>query len=909
MSKTWTPEQTQAIEWRDRDVCVVAGAGSGKTGVLVERFLRIVKDSLAGKLPPEQCAGVGEILVITFTNKATREMKERIVRELLAEGLHEQRRQVETAYISTIHGFCARLLKENPFEAGVDPAFRVVEGAEARRILRNAFESVIERAYAEEETDITELVAAMQDERVFGTDADDPLEALYRSLEAALHKLRGAGIWLEEAHAHWQSGQDITAARSLLPMMDLLNPLLQEIHACLESLKTLRAGLGSALELQRRALVERAEAFVPLSEASSRARVAEATQAIQEISKQVSTLKRPRTNAPAEESAIRDIFQRIHLAAQNAKAFYDLLAEREEQAEQQCHRFWGLLVATWAAYTEMKREQGLLDNDDLQSQAVQLLETFPGTRQRYQRRFRHILVDEFQDTNPLQMRLIDLLHIRPHALATPPQAPANRLFIVGDTQQSIYLFRNADPSIFQRMEHAYRTNGLGEHIQLAGNFRSRSEILKLINYLFGQVWRGAEHSFMPLESRARFAEKPQPSIEVVVAWEEKRKNEVDAEADALARRIRQMVESRQITITDTAHPRFGEPVGYRDIAVLLRALTHIESFERAFTRQKVPCFVVGGGRGYYARYEVRDVMNILTVLDNPLDDVALAATLRSPMVGLDVDTLYALALYASTAANGKREFLYPAIPGFLQAALIAPEEAERLRHFYHLMERLRAEEDRLPVGQLLERIVEATQYDARLLVRPNGKRRLANVRKLLQMANAHSVHGVSDFIRSLREIEKLSDREGDAPLEDEAANVVRLITIHKAKGLEFPVVIVAQMDRKLDQPERNLFLCDPHGPAIGCKIGDYKSAAYRAIEERRREASRAEEMRILYVALTRAREHLVLSGTVAGKPRSFNWADTVFEHLALTDVPTAPETRTVADIEYRILPRNTLLSG
>lgn len=909
MSKTWTPDQTRAIEQRDRDVCVVAGAGSGKTGVLVERFLRIVKDSLAGKLPPDQCAGVGEILVITFTNKATREMKDRIIRELLAAGLLEQRRQVEMAYISTIHGFCARLLKENPFEAGVDPAFRVVEGPEARKILRNVFESVIERAYEEEDTNITELVAAVQDERVFGIDTGDPLEVLFRSVETALDRLRGAGMRLEEARAHWQSGQDITAARSLQPMTALLNPLLSEIHACIESLKTLRAGVGSAVELRRRELVERVDAFVPLAEEPSCARVEEATQAIQDIGKQVSTLTRPRANAPAEESAIRDIFQRIHLAAQQAQTLYGLLAEREEVAEQQCHRFWGLLVATWAAYAEAKREQGMLDNDDLQSEAVQLLETSPGTRLRYQRRFRHILVDEFQDTNTLQMRLIDLLHVRPSELTGSHHGLTNRLFIVGDAHQSIYLFRHADPAIFQKLEHAYRTNGLGEHLQLAGNFRSRPEILNLINYLFGQIWRNAEHPFMPLASKAHFVEKSHPSIEAIVAQEEGRKSDVDVEANALARRIRQMVENREITITDTTHPRFGEPVGYRDIAVLLRALTQIESFERAFAQQRVPCFVVGGGRGYYARYEVRDVMNVLTVLDTPLDDVALAATLRSPMVGLDVDTLYALALYASTAANGKREFLYPSIPGFLKSANIAPDEAERLRQFYSLIERLRAEEDRLPVGQLLERIVEATGYDTRLLVRPNGKRRLANVRKLLQMANAASVHGVSEFIRSLREIEKLSDREGDAPLEDEAADVVRLITIHKAKGLEFPVVFVAQMARSLGQPERDLFLCDPHGPAIGCRLGEYKSAAYRAIEERSAQASHAEEMRILYVALTRAREHLVLSGTVTGRQRAFNWADVVFNHLAATDVPATPETRTVAGISYRLIPRNTLLGS
>jgi len=208
------------------------------------------------------------------------------------------------------------------------------------------------------------------------------------------------------------------------------------------------------------------------------------------------------------------------------------------------------------------------------------------------------------------------------------------------------------------------------------------------------------------------------------------------------------------------------------------------------------------------------------------------------------------------------------------------------------MDSLRAQEDRMPVGHLLERLILRTSYDARLLCRSNGRRRLSNVRKLLQMANSDPVLGVREFIRRLRDLERLSDREGDAPTEEEAADVVRFHTIHGAKGLEFPVVILADLCRSLEYPARDLFLCDAHRLALGTRVGGAPDAAYRAVDMARQDAGREEAERLLYVAMTRARERLILCGNL-GRNRGLNWGDRLFPALGVIEMPPQPITQTL----------------
>ncbi|MDW8208000.1 MAG: UvrD-helicase domain-containing protein [Chloroherpetonaceae bacterium] len=886
VSPHFTADQERAVRI-NADLCVVAGAGSGKTRVLVERFLRLITESSAGTLPPEMRAGVDDILVITFTDRATREMKSRIAAALEARGMTAERRQIENAYISTIHGFGLRLLQENPFEAGVDPQFRVMDEAQARRLMRQAFDQVVARAFTENDPEITELVTQIQSQ----SDLEgDRLSVLARNTEEILAALRGAGVRLSEVEEHVLRGPDATAIRALDPVRAALHPVLSEIGACYRVLKRARHTLTGALQTAFQAIEDRK------AHLRRDACVQDTLRALPAILQAASRVRPRRGAAPGEEQAL-PYFYRIREACQKVQALLEVPPDVESETAAHTHAMWQLILQVWQTYTEEKRRLCRLDSDDLQAEPVYLLEAYPEVRDRYRRKFRHLLVDEFQDTNPLQMRLIELLH-----------APGcNWLFVVGDAQQSIYGFRHARVTLFQQMERQFREGDRGVHVALQVNFRSRPELLRVVETIFQQAWRDASPPFLPMQCGAAFAGKPVPSVEILITQDMSRRDYVPLEAAALAARIRRMVEQQELFLTHRSDPRCGQPVRYRDIAVLLRALTDIQEYERAFTRQGVPYFVVGGGRGYYARQEIRDVVNLLTVIDTPLNDVALVAALRSPFAGVSVDTL--IRLTRTAERGGQRQPLYLALPALLEDDTLPEDERERLNWFLQAVEELRAEEDRLLVGLLLERLIARFQYDVRLLIRPNGRRRLANVRKLVQMAHHDPVIGVSEFIRRVRDLEKLADREGDAPVEEEASDVVRLITIHSAKGLEFPVVFLADLSRGLSHRWRDPFVCDPHRMAIGARLHGRENLAYRAIDRERQLAEAEEHTRVLYVAMTRAREHLVLSGNLSVNRRSTScWSDQIFPLLGVQQVPESPERRTlIGGVEAVVAPLRAFL--
>ncbi len=832
--------------------------------------------------------GVDNLLVITFTEKATKEMKARIANALTQLNLVEERRQLETAYISTIHGFCSRLLQENPFEAGVDPQFSVLDEPQAKRLLRAAFDEAIANAYTNRYEEITELVAAMQEAREFGQ--SDALAVLTNAVEVVIHKLRGAGVSLAEAEAHYLRGNDITAAKSLEPVWAFLTPLLKEIRFCGSALVSLKGALLGSFRAAYSTLEENATKLKPKSVS-----IQETIVSLEAIHKAVNRLKQNATMSHTQEWDAFQHFQRIKIACEEARSLFGAVAAREEEAQQNCHRLWACVIETWKAYQTAKKRQGKLDNDDLQAEGVALLEKSAAVRNRYRRRFHHLMVDEFQDTNPLQMRLIKCLHV---SRATADDILPNHLFVVGDVQQSIYGFRNADPTLFRSIERDFRENHAGTHVSLADNFRSREEILALVRQVFGQVWRNEATPFMPLQRGASFNPKPQPSIELLLSEGQRRGDYQKLEADALAARIQQIVRDKELHITSQSDKRCGEPIVYRDFAILLRALTDISRYEEAFARRGVPYYVVGGGRGYYARHEIRDLLNVLTVIETPLDDMALAATLRSPFVGIETDTLYHLSLLAKT----NHKSLYTQLQNLLTSGLIEPSESAKIECFISIIEELRAQEDRIPVGHLLERLLARTHYDARLLTRTGGRRRLANVRKLLQMANSDSVVGVRSFIHRLRDLEKLSEREGDAPTEEEASDVVRFYSIHNAKGLEFPVVVLGDLSRMLIFEEKSTFVCDPKHLAIGTRLGGDANLTYKAIVKQRQDADKKEYERLLYVAMTRAREHLILCGDT-GRNNRYNWASELFPLLGVLDCPATPEKRLLSgSIEAIIAP-------
>jgi ATP-dependent helicase/nuclease subunit A len=795
---TFTYEQLEAINRRDADLFLDAAAGSGKTSVLVERFVRSVLDD---------GIEVSSILTITFTEKAAAEMRERIRDRLRELGALEEARATEGAFISTIHGFCARLLRANALAAGIDPAFAVLDELEARRLAGEAFDGALQ-AFAEDTPGGVELVAA------YGAEA-----------------LRGA---IRGIHAELRSrGQ----ADPVLP--------------------SLAAGERVQDPDTARAELEAAAAAVAAELGEIRDPAAKVVQALAKLERfDWPTLA-------AAEPWPRDV-EGLRLPAGNGAALSTPVCVAYGEALGRflgvCERRWtkrardlldGLLVGFGDRYGELKRRASALDFEDLELRSRDLLREHTELRERYRERFSRVMVDELQDTNAVQLELIDML------------SGAN-LFTVGDARQSIYAFRHADVELFER--RAAEAAAAGARATLRTNFRARPEILEVINRAFGTDGRERSESLVAGREQSELEE---PLVELLIAdkgadwsadgpaapWRV-------AEARALARRIDELV-------------RGG--LAPREVVVLLRATTDMRTYERALEERGVPTYVIGG-RGYWSHPQVVDLVSYLRTLANPRDEVALYSVLASPLVGLSPDALVLLG--AASRASARNVWWVIADPGELLDEA-SDEDRARLARFARWLRWERAEAARLGVEELIERVLEQTGYDLQVLAMRGGVRRLANVRKLMRLGREHeAAHGPD--LRGFLELVSARAGEGgrdphdsEAPVEGEALDAVRLMTIHRAKGLEFETVCVADLGRgpwwfppliRIGRDGRlGLRLSRPGSERA------WTTGAHEEIGEEQKVAAAAEERRLFYVAMTRARERLILSG--AAKLDSDSWAN------------------------------------
>src|SRR4051812_20562316 len=501
-------------------------------------------------------------------------------------------------------------------------------------------------------------------------------------------------------------------------------------------------------------------------------------------------------------------------------------------------RLLGELLSGYAAvYAEAKRARSAVDFDDLELFTRDLFVSDDAIRARYAGRFARIMVDEFQDTNPLQLELLELLG-------------NERAFYVGDAQQSIYRFRHASVELFAQLGDELAAAGQAE--QLATNFRTRAPVLEAINQAFGAMER-----FVPLTAGREHAPHGEPLVELLLTdcegWDDvdlgvlpSGKADRCAEARLVAQRVRDLVDAGACSA--------GE------VCVLLRASTDMETFERALEDQGFAT-LASGGRGFWARQQVLDLTSYMAALVNPRDEEALLAVLASPIVGVSSDTL-ALLGRAARAANGR---LWDALEG---GACRDGADGERLERFCAAFSAERALAPRLGLDVLLERVIERTAYDEHVLRLPGGRRRMANVTKLIRLAAAFEARSGRDaraFIDRARAELEAEAREPDAPIELEGLDAVRLMTIHAAKGLEFGVVVLADLGRQ------------PPGGGEGIRLGEdgeiglrlrrlaapsQEAFAYKELGEREKEADRGEDERVFYVACTRAQERLILSGTV-----------------------------------------------
>ncbi len=544
-------------------------------------------------------------------------------------------------------------------------------------------------------------------------------------------------------------------------------------------------------------------------------------------------------------------------------------------------RSWAVGVATriLSAYDDWKNANACLDFADLVARVNELLAA--GLELHF--RFRHILVDENQDTNPLQDKLLDRLQAA---------NPGSSLLAVGDINQSIYAFRNAKPAVFRNFRASVEAGG-GHAVDLLENFRSRPEILLAAEALTRKAPGVEERA---LSAASGFPDKAVPSVEVIIA----RGKESDAakrrEADWVARRIAELRD--ELPVSDRPHaegePRRPRKARWKDFAVLVRTNALLDDFAEGLRRAGIP-YQLNAGRGFFDSEEVRDLLAFLRTIDNPRDEVSLAAAMRSPFGGVDDATLLALKPDKRNLAVALHR--PPALPR---------AQSERVERFRSLLGRFRRERDETPIDTLIQRILQASGYEAMLLEQHGGAQRSANLSKLTRIAGRLDTGDLpyQQVIAKLEEFRLLSPGEAEATVPEDAADAVHLMTIHMAKGLEFPVVVIPAMQ----SPGRSgsdsfLFDADLGLGVRWLKDGEsVEDDVYAKIHAARKQGEAEEDNRVLYVALTRAEEHVVLSADWGPKVIRWGWSKRLESGLDI-DLKRIDETPSVVakkGVAYRL---------
>ncbi|MBN1321389.1 MAG: UvrD-helicase domain-containing protein [Thermoleophilia bacterium] len=799
-------EQAAALVDARPKVLVAAGAGSGKTRLLVAYFVRALV---------EEGVPVERLVAVTFTRKAAAELTARIRSALEECGRPDLARSLDAATIGTIHGLCRRLIKERALEAGVDPAFAVLE-AEAARLVkdeasRRAWEQVVQRT---DEAGL-EVIARRRD-------------AVRKDMVTLYDHLRGMGC--ERPQVFLPPGSDLDQAQTALAAA---------VRDALDA--------GGRLDRTGKSLTSDLEQLAQcLRWLDTPDRLVDSDGAL-EATLQFFPSRRTPTMEPHFEPVRRALTRyRCALAEKRLEPFVSTMTE--------------LLTEFHHQYEARKRERGLLDFADLELRALALMSGGgDGSQPARALPVSRVLIDEFQDTNELQCGILDGLG-------------ASRVLMVGDERQSIYRFRGADVAVFRSREDELEAAGPGSPLgglhRLDVNYRSRPEILDFLNRLFARdCFFGTRHS--PLRKPgSREGPSPcdeHPAVEILVAYrqcvgaDEPALLIQEAEAAVVADRIRRLIDE--------------EGWSERDIVVLLPAQTHVQRYRQALSARGIEVYLVRG-KGYYSQEEVADVTSLLRLLVNPHDDLALVGVLRSPLVGMSDDGLYLLGREDRKGRVSLWETVCAA-----RTESLGDADRRSLAEFLERFELLRRRVGRPGLARLIDDAVTACDYDICLLASPEGKRRFANVRKLMRMADDfETLRGpdLAGFVDVVRSMGALSDTEGSAPTLAEGEDVVRVMTVHQSKGLEFPVVVLAGLGSEIPSGRVGEVAVGGDG-RMGVFLKGSRHKNYEAydlswgpaieIVEEGRVKDQEEDIRLLYVAMTRAQQRLLLVGSTSADGR------------------------------------------
>jgi ATP-dependent helicase/nuclease subunit A len=888
-----TPSQRQAVAARG-NVLVMAGAGTGKTKTLVTRCLDCLE---------RERAALDELLIVTFTEAAAAELRQRL-RKSLEEKIAaspeenfwpEQIARFDLAHIGTLHSFCLRLVREHFYELGLDPQLAILDEGEARQLANETLDEQFQAHYAGED-DFS--VAVQNLIQIHGGGRDEKIRALILRLHNYSQTRPDAAGWLANQIKKFSTSEPTEWQSWLLAAID------DSRNEWLPVLENLKSGNEKAAEL--------AGILSRLKKNFAREFAAEI---LAQIVSADGKENFPKGKFTRLREPLADLFDEAAFLAALApvKAGSDPLAEDWSWVRGHLETLLRLAQEFAENFAKRKRDDGVLDFHDLEQFALKLLWNFPAGQptavaENWRAKLYFVFVDEYQDINAAQDKIIAALSRDAGWGETPGEPfPANQdgsrgrsphqanRFLVGDVKQSIYRFRLADPKIFR--DYAKNWHGeMGLTIPLSENFRSREGLLNFANSIFALILReeiggvaydaDAHLKFGAPEKRAELgtAKNPAPRVELLLRMKPKAGEATDDENSGLADLDETTKEARLVAqqlkqLIAGPHEIWDEekkalrPAQFGDVAILLRSPRgKAEIYAKEFELAGVPLAVARGG--FYESAEILDLLSLLQLLDNPLQDVPCIAVLRSPLVGLSLDELAEIRLAA------KDKHFWTAL-NYVQSpkSKVQSETAGKISKFLERFSRWRKLARQASLSECLEAVLAETFYADWLRAQPRGAQRAANIERFLNLAQTFDQFQRQGLFRFLKFIEaqQAAEAEPEVPAVT-TENAVRLMSIHQSKGLEFPVVVLPDLSKKFNEQDLHgeiIFdeafgLCPKVKPPSSGRR--YPSLPHWLAQRRQKRELRGEELRLFYVALTRARDTLILSATLTEKKWETLWS-------------------------------------
>ena len=884
----WTEEQLKAIETRRCNLLIAAAAGSGKTAVLVERIIRIITNE-------EDPVDIDRLLVVTFTSAAASEMRERIASAITkalekspnSKNLQKQLTLLSRANITTMHSFCLDVIKNNFHIIDLDPAFRILDETEGMLLRSEVLEELFEDKYENDDKEFLDLVEAYSDSK-----SEDKL----KDIVLDLYKFSMSGPWpqrwlrdkSEEFNINTIEELDksswmkvfienlVIELQGLISMEEKALELCEETSGLEPYIDTFRDDITMLRMIYEHLGAGVEEIYNRLSSAS------------------FSKLKTVRKNNVSNENvqgrvkSIRDdVKKKINkLRDEIFSMTPDEMLHSVKASYTYMKALSSLVIEFQDRFSNAKKEKGALDFNDLEHLCLKILTSEDsGVADNFKEYFDEVLVDEYQDSNAVQEAIIDLVSRK---YSNDPN-----VFMVGDVKQSIYRFRQAKPELFLEKYNTYsKKQGKNIKIQLYKNFRSRDEVIKGVNYIFKEIMSrvvgeleytdeealnlGASYSKTEDDNyvvggkiELNILDKS-TEVEEEVLIEEEDLGTINLEARIVANRIKELLSNKDGKVFKVLDKGTGEyrPVTYKDIVILLRATKNwSEVFLDELGAEGIPVYA-DTGSGYFESIEIRTIMSLLKVIDNPMQDIPLIALLRSPIMSFSAEDLTNIRLV------DKDKYFYENIISISKEEFDCEKELiEKCNIFLERLSVWRKKSIYTPIDEFIWYLYTDTAYYGYVGAMPNGVLRQANLRILFQRAKQYeqtSFKGLFNFINFINKLRKSSGDMGSAKVLGENEDVVRIMSIHKSKGLEFPVVFVCGSGKQFNLMDLNNNILYHEELGFGPELVDldkrvsYPTLPKEAIKQRIRLETLSEEVRILYVAFTRAKEKLIITGAVNG---------------------------------------------